>query len=107
MSLLLSAAAASRIEASGNDLADVCAMLSADRRYYGKGLAGDPRQGASLPCRREAIAAARRTVAANVAVRSVDVVVRNGDDSVDLIRVGKRGGWKRITRIWDKDGAPC
>jgi hypothetical protein len=110
MALLLTAAAAARIEKSGNDLADICGMLSADRRYRGLGCMGIPealRSGELLPFKREALIAARRTVAANKAVRSVDVLCRRGDtDEVELLRVGARGGWTRITRIWDEDGLP-
>jgi hypothetical protein len=95
MYLLLSASAASRIENSGNDLADICRMLSADRR--------NP----CLPGKREAISSVRQMLAANSAMRAVDVLVRCGDDSVELLRVGKRGGFKLITRVWDKAGVPC
>lgn len=107
MGLLLTASAASRIEKSGNALADICGMLSADRRARGVGLVSVVAMpGETLPCKREAIANARRTIASNSAIRAVDVLVRCGDDSVDLIRVGKRGGWKRITRVWDTEGLP-
>lgn len=107
MSVLLSAAAAARVEKSGNDLGDVCAMLSADRRYRGKGLPGDTRPGQLLPFKREALTAARRLLAKDKAVRAVYVLIRRSDDgSVELLRVGKLGAWKRVTRIWDRNGEP-
>lgn len=103
MALLLTAAAASRVERSGNDLAEICAMLSADRRWRER----SPHGGESLPGKREALIGARSSMAANPAIRAIDVLVRNGDDSVDLLRAGPRGGWRRITRIWDRHGIPC
>lgn len=104
MAFLLTAAVASRIEKSGNDLAEICQMLSADRRYRDR----SPFGGTLLSFKREALIAARKTMEANTAIRTIDVLVRNfSDSSVDLLRVGRRGGWKRITRVWNKDGAPC
>ena len=107
MGLLLTAAAASRIEKSGNDLADICSLLSSDLRYRGKGLDGDTRPGKLLPFKAEGLIKARRAIAENTAIRSIDILVRKADDcSVELLRVGKRGGWKRITRVWNKAENP-
>ena len=107
MSVLLTAAAAARVEKSGNDLGEICAMLSADRRYRGKGLPGDTRPGEILPFKGPALVAARRTIAADKAVRAVCILVRRADDSsVELLRVGRRGGWTRVTRIWNGEGEP-
>lgn len=108
MGLLLTAAAASRIEKSGNDLADICRMLSSDRRFRNGSPAGaDFLPAEPLPKKCLALPQAKYLLARNKAIRSMDILVRSGDDSVDLLRVGKRGGWKRITRIWGKDGQPC
>lgn len=107
MGLLLTAAAASRIEKSGNDLGEICAMLSSDLRYRGKGLEGDTRAGELLPFKGPALIGARRAIAADPAIRSIHILVRRADDSsVELLRVGRRGGWKRITRVWNSEGAP-
>lgn len=106
MATLLTAAAASRIEKSGNDLGEICLKLSGHRRLVSgaKLLNGSERY---ITPKGEALTKARRWIADAFAVRSVDILVWNGDGSVDLLRVGKKGGWKRITRIWDKDGTPC
>lgn len=108
MGQLLSAAAAARIEKSGNDLADICGMLSADRRYRGVGVVSHAvLPGKLLPFKGEALIAARRTIYGNKAVRAVCILVRRADDcSVELLRVGARGGWTRITRVWDGEGLP-
>lgn len=109
MGLLLSAAAASRIEKSGNDLADICGMLSADRRARGVGLVGaEVLPGELLPFKGPALISARRTIAENKAIRAIHILVRRADtDEVELLRVGRKGGWTRVTRVWNKDGQPC
>lgn len=94
MSLLLSSASASRIEASGNDLAEICRTLSSERRTP------------TLPGKREAICGVRRMLSQNSAMRSADALVRCCDDSIELIRIGKRGGFKVIARVWNKEGLP-
>ncbi len=107
MSVLLSAAAAARIEAAGNDLGDICAMLSADRRARGQGLPGDIRPGQLLPFKGEALTAARRALANDKAIRSLCILVRRADTgAVELLRVGKKGVWKRITCVWSAEGLP-
>jgi hypothetical protein len=106
MGLLLTAAAASRIEKSGNDLGEICLKLSGHRRLVSgtKLLNGSERH---ITPKGEALSKARRWIADAEGVRSVDVLVWCADGSVDLLRVGRKGGWKRVTRIWDKDGQPC
>jgi hypothetical protein len=92
--LLMTAKTAARVEAAGNDLGDVCALLSAHRR------------GQRLTPRREALARARHTIASNPAIAGLQLLVWNGDDSIELVKVGPRGGVKRIARIWDRFGNP-
>ena len=94
MATLLTAAAASRIEKSGNDLGEICRTLSSERRTP------------TLPGKREAICGVRRMLAQNSAMRSADALVRCCDDSIELIRIGKRGGLKVIARVWNKEGLP-
>jgi hypothetical protein len=44
-----------------------------------------------------ALPSARRTLGANKAARAVMVIALNSaTDNLELIRVGKRGGWKRL-----------
>lgn len=104
--VLLSAAAASRIEKSGNDLGEICLTLSGHRRLASGStlLNGSERY---ITPKGEALTKARRWIADAFGVRSVDILVWNGDGSVDLLRVGRKGGWKRITRIWNAKGEPC
>ena len=105
MGLLLTAAAASRIEKSGNDLGEICLTLSRHRRLTSgsKLLNGSERY---IAPKGEALSRARRWIADAEGVRSVDILVWCADGSVDLLRVGRKGGWKRITRVWNAKGLP-
>lgn len=49
-----------------------------------------------LPCFREAVAKARRQIAETPAVRAINIVCLRADDERWLVRVGRRGGWKRL-----------
>jgi hypothetical protein len=93
--LLLTAAAADRVELAGCDLADVCRVISdvRNRRAYPQS-------------RRFAVANAKSTMANNKAISAVVVIVMAADDSIDLIKVGKRGGVKRIVRLLDRHHKP-
>ncbi len=106
-SYLISAAAVSRIEKAGCDLASVALQLSSDKRARGIGaVEGLPAE--HLPLKGHALCQARRAIAENKAIKCIFITVRRADtDEVELLRVGKRGGWKRITLIWSAEGRPC
>lgn len=106
MNVLISAAAASRIEKSGCDLASVALQLSADKRARGIGaIEGLPAE--YLADKGKALCQARKAIEADKAIRHIFITVRRADTgAVELLRVGRKGGWKRITCIWDKNGAP-
>lgn len=91
--LLMTAKTAAKVEAAGNDLGTVCLILSRHRR------------GEYAPRKREFIIRARASMRENRAIRSIQGVVWCGDDSVELLKVGCRGGLKR-TPIWDREGVP-
>lgn len=101
---LISAAAANRIEKAGCDLASVALQLSADKRARGiNAIEGLPAE--LLPFKRDALHSARRAIAANKAIKCMFLTVRRADtDAVELLRVGRKGGWKRVTVIWNKNG---
>lgn len=95
MTVLMTAAAAARVEKAGCDLADVCRVISAFKRRE------------RCPIRkREAIIDGKRTMRANKAISAMIYTVMCGDDSLELIKVGKRGGVTRITRLLDRNGKP-
>ncbi len=96
MSLLVSASAAAKIEAAcGVDtLTEVARQISRARR--GEGQIADFRA---------AIAGARRTIAGNKSARAVYVLTMRGDDSIWFVRVGARGGWKKIADLTRKESA--
>lgn len=91
--LLMTAKTAAKVEAEGNDLGDVCQLLSRHRR------------GERLPRKYEFIAKARHAMRENRSIRAIQGVVWCGDDSVELLKAGCRGGLKRI-RIWNHEGVP-
>jgi len=94
MALLMTKGAVSRVENSGNDLATVAEVVSAHRRGNHAMPFGEARR------------YAQGLMKGQPAMRSVDIVTMKADDSVDLIRFGPRGGWRRITRLLDREGQP-
>ena len=92
---LMTAEAAQRVERSGGDLAHVCEILSLHIK----------RERYATP-KRESIRLAVRAMRENDAIRSINSVVMNPDDSVDLIQIGPRGGIKRITRLLNAQARP-
>jgi hypothetical protein len=96
MSLLVSSSAAAKIEsACGVDtLTEVALQISRARRGLDQ-----------IADFRSAIAGARRTLAGNKAVRAVYVLTMRGDDSIWFVRVGARGGWKKIADLSGKESA--
>lgn len=107
MNVLISAAAASRIEKAGCDLASVALQLSADKRARGIGaIEGLPAE--YLADKGRALIQARKAIVADKATRHIFITVRRADTgAVELLRVGRKGGWKRITCIWNGKGEPC
>lgn len=103
---LLSAAATRRIERSGADLGDICLRLSRHRRLAtgSKLLSGSE---SYITPKGEFLTKARRWLADAEGVRSLTGLVWCADGSIDFIQVGCKGGWKRITRVWNTEGQPC
>jgi len=56
----------------------------------------NPANAAKLPCFREALVQARRTIEADRSIRAVNVICLRADDERWLVSVGPRGGWKRL-----------
>lgn len=67
------------------DVSDLVALMSGER---------------VLPVLPSAIASAKRTLSANrAAVRVFAIVLRGENDQVDLVSIGRRGGWRREWRF--------
>lgn len=56
----------------------------------------DPSNVAKLPCFRDALRLARRTLAETTGAKRVNVICLRADDERWLISVGPRGGWKML-----------
>lgn len=56
----------------------------------------DPANVAKLPTLRQAIAQGRVFLANESAAKAVHYVVLRADDERHLIRVGRRGGWRKV-----------
>ncbi len=54
--------------------------------------------GAPITTFREAVTSARRSMAANPAIRAVFSICMTADDHIRLVKVGPRGG---LYRLWD------
>jgi hypothetical protein len=56
----------------------------------------NPANAARLPDFHDAVRSARRNIATMPEARALFVICLRGDDERWLIRVGRRGGWKRV-----------
>lgn len=68
-----------------------------DCAYVADCLSPDKRN--DVPALRNAVALAERYMRSETACRSVETLCRTMDGHWDLIRVGRRGGWKRLWRF--------
>lgn len=93
--MLMTPRTAEKVEKAGNDLRDVCQMIS-DHVHRRQRL---------IP-KNIAIIDAKRMMKRDPHIRSVQCLVWNADDSVDLIKIGNRGGVTKVTSILDKKGNP-
>lgn len=95
MALLMTKEVADLVEASGNDLADICQILSEHRRGIN-----------IIPRFTDIYGSAVESMEHDTIVVGMQFLVRKEDDSVTLVLIKKGGGFQTVADIWDSTGTP-